>query len=162
MVVRTDVFKQLGGFDSMYFAHQEEIDFCLRAQRAGYKVMAYGGSHVYHLGGGTLSYENPDKIYLNFRNSLMNILKHDSFPKLMATVGLRLVMDLIGGLRFMMQGNFKAMLYILKAHVFIHVYLPDILMNRNKYNDCVRKASIGAARHDGKYRGLITKAYFLN
>jgi hypothetical protein len=162
MVVRTKLFKNLGGFDAMYFAHQEEIDFCLRAQKAGYKCVAYGGSHVYHLGGGTLSYDNPNKIYLNFRNSLMNILKHDTFPRLMVTVGLRLCLDILAGFKFMASGNFKAMLNILKAHVYIHVFLPDILMKRNKYADLIRKYSVGKPRKDGFYNGLIPKSYFIN
>jgi len=59
MVVRTKLFKALGGFDKDFFAHMEEIDFCWRAKRAGYKVMAYHESKVYHLGGGTLDYGNP-------------------------------------------------------------------------------------------------------
>ena len=40
MVVRTDLFNQIGGFDNTYFAHYEEIDLCWRMKRAGYKVMA--------------------------------------------------------------------------------------------------------------------------
>ncbi|MGB4883851.1 MAG: glycosyltransferase family 2 protein, partial [Ferruginibacter sp.] len=36
MFVRTEVFKQLAGFDESFFAHQEEIDLCWRMQLAGY------------------------------------------------------------------------------------------------------------------------------
>ena len=38
MAVRADVFRSLGGFDGDFFAHMEEIDFCWRAQLAGYAV----------------------------------------------------------------------------------------------------------------------------
>lgn len=34
---------------------------------------------VYHLGGGTLEYENPRKVFLNFRNSLYSLLKNKPF-----------------------------------------------------------------------------------
>jgi tetratricopeptide (TPR) repeat protein len=34
-------------------------------------------SVVYHLGGGTLEYESPRKVFLNFRNSLFSLLKND-------------------------------------------------------------------------------------
>ena len=160
MVVRTDLFKALGGFDEIYFAHQEEIDFCLRAQKAGYKVVAYGGSEVYHLGGGTLSYEDSNKLYLNFRNSLMNILKHETFPLLIFTVFLRLCLDIFAGLKFLVQGQAKSLFLILKAHLYIHVYLPDILMKRNMYNDLVRKASIGERRFDGRAHMLLPWQYY--
>ena len=33
MVVRTKLFKALGGFDKDYFAHMEEIDFCWRVKK---------------------------------------------------------------------------------------------------------------------------------
>lgn len=65
MVVRTDLFKQMGGFDEDYFAHQEEIDLCWRLKQFGYKVMAVPASKVYHLGGGTLNYGNSKKTFLN-------------------------------------------------------------------------------------------------
>ena len=66
MFIKSDVFWSLGGFDEDYFAHQEEIDLCWRAQNAGHKVFYVGHSHVYHLGGSTLSNMNPKKNFPQF------------------------------------------------------------------------------------------------
>lgn len=55
MMVRADVFRKLGGFDGDFFAHMEEIDFCWRAQLAGYRIMVEPRSRVFHLGGGTIT-----------------------------------------------------------------------------------------------------------
>ena len=71
MFIRKEVFNSLGGFDEDYFAHQEEIDLCWRARNSGYRVFYIGSSHVYHLGGSTLSNMDPRKTYLNFRNNLL-------------------------------------------------------------------------------------------
>ena len=76
MFIRKDVFHSLGGFDEDYFAHQEEIDLCWRARNSGYRVFYVGSSHVFHLGGSTLSNMDPRKTYLNFRNSLFSITKN--------------------------------------------------------------------------------------
>lgn len=38
MVFRSDVFRQLGGFDERYFMYCEDVDICLRLQLAGYKL----------------------------------------------------------------------------------------------------------------------------
>ena len=38
MVFRSDVFRQLGGFDERYFMYGEDVDICLRLQLAGYKL----------------------------------------------------------------------------------------------------------------------------
>jgi len=82
-VIRNDVWKQMEGFDQTYWAHHEEIDLCWRVKRAGYKVVMYSDSVVYHLGGGTLSYDNPRKVFLNFRNNLTTLLKNESALKLL-------------------------------------------------------------------------------
>ena len=76
MAVRADVFRSLGGFDGDFFAHMEEIDFCWRAQLAGYAVRVEPRSCVLHVGGGTLPNNSPQKIYLNFRNNLCMLFKN--------------------------------------------------------------------------------------
>jgi GT2 family glycosyltransferase len=42
MVVRREVFEQLGGFDERFFGYCEESDLCLRAKRAGWRVGVVG------------------------------------------------------------------------------------------------------------------------
>ena len=70
-MVRSSLYRELGGLDDRFFAHMEEIDLCWRMQLAGYKVTVVPESMVYHVGGGTLPATSPFKLYLNFRNNLM-------------------------------------------------------------------------------------------
>ena len=74
--IRSEVYHLLNGFDEDYFAHQEEVDLCWRAQNEGYDVKYVGNSSVYHIGGATLQETNPQKTFLNFRNSLLNVIKN--------------------------------------------------------------------------------------
>ena len=76
LFIRASIYSKLGGLDEDYFAHQEEIDLCWRTQNIGYKVKYVGTSTVYHVGGATLQETNPHKTYLNFRNSLLNVVKN--------------------------------------------------------------------------------------
>ena len=39
MLFRTEVFRQLGGFDTRYFMYCEDVDICLRLQLAGYRLL---------------------------------------------------------------------------------------------------------------------------
>lgn len=71
LMVRSSIYRELGGLDDRFFAHMEEIDLCWRIQLAGYKVTVVPESMVYHVGGGTLPATSPFKLYLNFRNNLM-------------------------------------------------------------------------------------------
>jgi len=38
LLIKTEVFKKLGGFDESFFAYLEDVDFFLRFKKAGYKM----------------------------------------------------------------------------------------------------------------------------
>ena len=71
MMTRASLWHELGGLDGRFFAHMEEIDYCWRAQLAGWTVSVVPASEVWHLGGGTLPQGSPFKLKLNFRNNLL-------------------------------------------------------------------------------------------
>ena len=74
--IRNNIFKKFGGFDDLYWAHFEEIDLCWRLQNHGFKIRFNAKSIVYHVNGGTLNHNNPNKTYLNYRNMLFTITKN--------------------------------------------------------------------------------------
>ena len=76
--VRRSTFVEHNGFDESFFAHMEEIDLCWRIKRKNIddKIVAVGNSEVYHLGGGSLTYNSSNKYYLNFRNSIIMMIKN--------------------------------------------------------------------------------------
>lgn len=51
MLIRREVFDDIGIFDDRYFLYYEEVDFCLRAARAGWKCWYEPASRVVHLVG---------------------------------------------------------------------------------------------------------------
>ncbi|MBQ6244678.1 MAG: glycosyltransferase family 2 protein [Bacteroidales bacterium] len=71
LLVRAACWRTLGGLDDRFFAHMEEIDWCWRAQLAGWRVGVVPQSCVWHLGGGTLAPSSPFKLQLNYRNGLL-------------------------------------------------------------------------------------------
>lgn len=114
--IRTSVYKELNGFDSDFFAHQEEIDLCWRAINKGHKLKFNSDSVVYHVGGATLQQGNPRKTELNFRNSLLMLLKNIPEKQLFSVILIRLILDGIASIQFLFQGKFKHFLAIIKAH----------------------------------------------
>ena len=48
MLVRTDVFRQIGGFDPGYFLHVEDLDLCARIRDAGHQVLYVPSAHAVH------------------------------------------------------------------------------------------------------------------
>jgi len=139
LFIRNELFKNLKGFDDRYFAHQEEIDLCWRAQRMGYQVWYTSKSKVFHLGGSTLSNANPFKTQLNFRNSLLNVVKNSDNQLLWFIIGARLILDGVAGLFFLIQGKPKHTLAIVKAHFQFYSKFRAYLGERtNSYNTTVK------------------------
>lgn len=103
MCVRTNIYKELGGLDAAFFAHMEEIDLCWRMRNKGWKLACVTDSIVYHLGGGSLHYDNPRKTYLNFRNNLLMIYKNKSFP--WWVLGIRFFLDYAAAMMYMVTGR---------------------------------------------------------
>lgn len=131
LFIRKSVFESLNGFDENYFAHFEEIDLCWRAFNAGYTSMYVGESTVYHVGGATLSSINPKKTYLNFRNSLFTITKN-AYGFLFGVILIRLILDGIAGLKFLLSFKFSHFVAILKAHFSFYSNLHRLLEQRKQ------------------------------
>jgi len=129
--IRNDIFHKLKGFDERFFAHMEEIDLCWRAQNLGQSIKYVGTSTVYHVGGATLNAANPKKTYLNFRNSLFTLTKN-SAGVLLPKVFMRLVLDGLAALRFLVQLKFGHVWAILKAHFSFYYHLSRLLEQRDQ------------------------------
>lgn len=148
LTVRKSVWDELGGLDEQFFAHQEEIDWCWRAQLKGYFISYVPGSRVYHVGGGTLNPDSPFKLYLNFRNN--NAMLRKCLP---ATIGPRKA-----AWRLFVRGVLdicSAFLYILKGR-------PDYVKSVFKAHKDLKKMNIEVIR-EGKplARGIENKKILL-
>jgi GT2 family glycosyltransferase len=116
LMVRTEVTRQIGLFQPDFFAHWEEIDFCWRAHNLGYRVGCEPGSTVYHVGGGTLSAQNPRKTFLNVRNSLGAMLLNLPGRLLFSLILARLLLDGVWALKSLARGEWGVIGAIFRAH----------------------------------------------
>lgn len=116
LAIRADAFHQFNGLDEDFFAHMEEIDLCWKQHRTGKKVMYCGASTVYHLGAGTLGYRNPGKTYLNFRNGLFLVYRHFDPTELIWKLPLRIVLDWVAAVMFLVKGEGSHFLAVGRAH----------------------------------------------
>lgn len=154
MLIRSELFHKVGGFDEAFFAHMEEIDLCWRIKRLGFTFKVVPVSEVYHVGGGTLNYFSPKKTYLNFRNSLYMIAKnHDGW--LFTKLFYRMSLDGIAATTFLLSGKPRHFKAVFDAHM--HFYQNLRLMLRQRY--ALRKIS-GKFNDAGLYRGSILWARY--
>jgi len=115
-MIRASAWKECGGLDPDFFAHMEEIDLCWRMQSKGWKIFSVPQSVVYHVGGGTLSYNSPYKLYLNFRNNLFLLYKNLPEKNFRIILLERKLLDGLSVLLFITKGKFFAIKEIFRAH----------------------------------------------
>lgn len=70
MLIRRDVFDAVGVLDEEFFFSFEDIEFCLRARRAGFSVLCVPGAIAYHEGGRSIGRRSADRVYFAARNHL--------------------------------------------------------------------------------------------
>ncbi len=162
MCLRAELFHKLKGFDSDFFAHMEEIDLCWRMKQAGYQVAYVPNSVVYHKGGGTLSYLSPRKTYLNFRNGLSLLLKNEKGLKLLWLFPLRLVLDWIALVRFLVVREGGNALAVIKAHGYM---IKNFFRSWSKRKEVLRISNKHRVDKDntatGRYQGSIIWEFFV-
>ena len=156
MFVRASVFHALGGFDEEFFAHMEEIDLCWRIKNAGYTIMFCPYSTVFHIGGGTLPKESPQKTYLNFRNSLLMLHKSAPTSRLFQIFIFRLVLDGIAGFIFLLTGRLGDCIAVVKGHVYFYSHYTRLRKKREEQQEKIRNRNTSCI-----YRGSIVFDYFL-
>lgn len=132
MMVKADLLWKIGGLDDDYFAHMEEIDLCWRLKNCGYEIYFEPKSVVYHVGGGTLHKISPQKTYLNFRNSLVTLLKVHPSKNLVYKIFIRMVLDGVAGAKFMLELKPKHCFAIIRAHFDFYGHISKTLQKRKK------------------------------
>lgn len=154
MVIRSNVFHELGGFDEYFFAHQEEIDLCWRIQLAGYKIFCCPQSVVYHVGGGTLPRGNTKKTYLNFRNNQIMLAKNLPWQEKWWKIPYRMQLDQVSALKGLLSGEGGYFMAIVEAH-FAFFYW--ILFGNKRWMPKKRKKLTTLS---GVYKGNLVWQHF--
>jgi len=130
--IRAAIYKKTGGLDGDFFAHMEEIDLCWRIKNQGYRIIAEPKSTIYHVGGATLPYHSPNKIFLNFRNNLFMLHKNLPENKFYSILLQRMILDGIAAMKFLLSGEFSNFRAVFKAHLSYYSMLSKIKRKRKK------------------------------
>jgi len=154
LFAKASVYNSLGGLYGYFFAHQEEIDLCWRAQLNGYKIACCTESIVYHVGGGTLPQGHFRKTFLNFRNNLIMLARNLPLNEKIYKIPVRLVLDGMFGIKSLFSGDFATIKGILYAHFAFYKWC---FKKKEKYS--YSRKPMKALR--GVYPGLLIGQYFI-
>ena len=75
LMVRTDVFREVGGFSTDYFMYAEEMELCYRIRQAGRKVCHIGSARVVHFGGQSSQKQPSGFAEIIMRQSVFTLLR---------------------------------------------------------------------------------------
>ncbi len=157
LFIRSDVYQMCEGFDEHFFAHMEEIDLCWQIKNRGYEINCIPESEVLHVGGATLSQQNSQKTFLNFRNNLLILIKNTHSRKIIFTLFIRMILDGVAFFFFALKGEFKHSIAVIRAHFSFYALLPVFYKKRKAL-----KSTIKVKEHPEIYaRSIILSFYVL-
>ncbi len=139
--IRNSVFKNLNGFDELFWAHYEEIDLCWRIQNQGNKIRFNYKSVVYHANGETLSNDNPNKTFLNYRNKLFTITKN-SKNNLFFLLIEKFFIDMTTSIYVLFKKGFNHFTAIIKAYVSFYKHINLLIEFRRKNKRVIKHYQI--------------------
>jgi GT2 family glycosyltransferase len=80
MILRKNVFEEIGGFDEKFFLFYEDADLCKRLTDAGYKIYYFPFSKIVHFKGENVNTDFESSTYFYSKQSqLLYYKKHNSF-----------------------------------------------------------------------------------
>ena len=85
MMLRREAIETVGGFDENFFGYHEDVDWCVRARKAGFRIVYNGYAIIYHRGFGAAHPARPRPfpvLYFLGRNSMLFARKHATVPQM--------------------------------------------------------------------------------
>lgn len=152
--IKKKYWDEVGGLDPDLFAHMEEIDLCWRLKNNGLKVIYCPEAEVYHVGAGTLAANSPYKVFLNFRNNLMIMQKNLPFFEAVFAISIRMCLDFVALLQFLIKGETKFATAVNKAHFQFIQRMRKTAAKRTGNQRSFLK-------HTGVYHSSIVWAFFI-
>lgn len=99
--IRRDVIDAVGPLDERFFMYGEEVEWCYRIRKAGYRVLFTSSSPLYHYKGGSSKEKGESGIVEEFQGLLSLYKKHYSFGR---RIILRMILALGALLRIIVFG----------------------------------------------------------
>lgn len=132
MLIKKDVFLEIGKFDEDYFTCLDDADFGWRAWLFGYAVLYCPMSFVYHVVGGStgMSRMSPMRAFHGTKNALMNILKNLELKNLFKGLSLACIFDFVEFLFLIKRRNVECSKNKVKAYFWVLKNLRLILKKR--------------------------------
>lgn len=142
LIIKRQLFEEIGGFDPQYFMFHEDIDLSWRIWLGGYRVVAIPEAIVYHCvgasaGGAAIKKDEAYKStylrrYLSERNNIRTLLKNYSCVALVLLLPIYFLLNILEITFFLLAFKPKVSLCYLKSYYWNLKHLRDTVISRRK------------------------------
>ncbi len=159
IMVKKNIFNEIGGFDELFFAHQEEIDLCWRILLKNCRVVFEPKSVVYHKNAVSLPMHSFQKYYLNHRNSFFMLMTNYNLPLTLYFLPIRLALEFVAMTYALVKWDLKHFGAVIKSLGWIVTHPIKIHQKRKQIRQ-LRKIN-DRKMLDSFYKGSIVFDHYI-
>jgi len=154
MLIRADLFSQLGGFDEKISFRGDDVDLCWRAQLAGSRVIVAPDARVRHIEDLIPRTGVDDVRRTRARHQLRTVLTVTSLPSLVATFPLQILLTMIEAAAAVVTGSLGQVRDVVGAYTWNLRQAGDIVRRRRALRRDRQKrfADVKQLQHRGSVR----------
>jgi GT2 family glycosyltransferase len=104
-VIRADLYRQLGGFDSRFFCYCEDADLGFRARLLGHTCRLVPEARIRHIGSAALGVRSDFALYHGYRNRIWLYAKNMPLGLLLLTLPVHIVVTCLGAAKDTLKGK---------------------------------------------------------
>lgn len=125
-MVRRDVFEALSGFDERFFVYFEDLDFSLRARKAGWRSFYISDARAFHAGGGTSRQVKAKRLFYSLRSRLLYAAKHFNILGVTAVSFFTLLVEPISrSVLAIARGSWAGLKETWQGYAMLWAWLPE-------------------------------------
>jgi GT2 family glycosyltransferase len=168
LLVRRDLFFEVGGFDERYFAYFDDADLCWRFWLRGYQVLYQPRARVLHAYGGSASGGRLSMLRLQHcqTNRLQNMFKRLE-TRMLTMLPMSLGYDALRTLQLARAGRLDGVRALARGTRRFAEFLPEVMAERRRVQARRRRsdrellglgvmASLGEARREWRRLGGLS------
>ncbi len=122
VLIKSEIFNEVGYFDEKFFAYYEDVDFSIRLKAKGYSVAMMGDSYLQHFESASSKSTNqnegnlsPYVHYLNIRNHILILKKHSKLFNITGVLLYQLIKIFSYLIYFLIRFRFNKFKMVLKG-----------------------------------------------
>lgn len=108
MLIHRDVLERIGYWDTAYFMYCEEVDFCWRAQQAGFRMATVTTARMLHKVSSSAKRIGSRALYLRIRNQNWLYRRYSNLAQLAIMAPLSMLRNILYSLKLAWQGEGRA------------------------------------------------------